>query len=171
MNTRAYILMVAVLFTVCCAIPRSVDMSDSKFEEFRRAIAAVDRKSLGFSSIAQHERGWLEGASLFAFASNYDAMLHLGDNPSRTIAFRKTVDGYQWIGEQEIHVGPNEYDSGDGRFHEQISITHELVSIATHGMPLGVTSISYFGRDPRLSGHPTLTLEDIGPILEEWAKR
>lgn len=41
----------------------------------------------------------------------------------RTIAFRKTSNGYRWISDQETFQGPKEYKTVDGTVREQLTFT------------------------------------------------
>jgi hypothetical protein len=54
----------------------------------------VDRTALKFTPVTTNARITLELSSHVS----YDAMLHVYDRTSRTIAFRKTPSGYRWIG-------------------------------------------------------------------------
>ena len=80
----------------------------------------MDRSQYGFSPLRRTGPVSIEGKSLFG---DYDAMLHFGGNPSRTIAFRWDGKVYQWLGEQETFEGPQIWDKPDGRFHEEVTIT------------------------------------------------
>ena len=155
---------------VLSLIPEKVEMDDPKIEPLLDATREVDTVSLGFTPLPDKADVRLEGPSRHG---GYDAMLHIEADTSRTIAFRKNGSQYKWIGEQEIHKGPNQYTGPDGTFYEEICITYETVHIS--GVPLGRTCISYFGEDPRFkyknpfSANP-LTLAEVQPILEEWRK-
>jgi hypothetical protein len=81
-------------------------------------------------------------------------MLHISGKTSRTMAFRKSLDGYNWIGEQEIFKGPNEYKTVDGTFKEQVCLTYEIEKIS--GFPQNRLNITYAGEDPRLAGRQNL---------------
>jgi hypothetical protein len=101
-------------------------------------------------------------------------MLHFEGNPSRTIAFRWDGKVYQWLGEQEIFEGPRMYDTPDGRFHEQVTIT--FYKEKTEGEFQGLT-IQYAGPDHTLTiPRPermnwSLTLAEVDPLLEKWGFR
>jgi hypothetical protein len=99
---------------------------------------------------------------------DYDAMLHIYGRTSRTIAFRKSAEGFRWIGEQEIYTGPHTYDSVDGKYREQISITSKTEAVAAQEQPSKQLSIRYHGEDSRLRKLKNLRWEDIKPILNEW---
>jgi hypothetical protein len=77
-------------------------------------------------------------------------------------------------GEQEIFEGPRMWDSPDGRFHEQVAIT--FYKEAVFGQNQGLT-IQYVGPDQRLmmpkpeTPNYSLTLKEIGPLLEKWGFR
>lgn len=129
------------------------------------AIAHVDRESMGFTPLPGDEAIYrIESKS----RKGYDAMLHIDGATRRTIAFRKTETGYRWIHEQEIHTGPKEFESPDGRFRETIVVTYETTPIS--GRPLSKLQIIYDGEDERLKQSAELTLEQIRPILEEWRR-
>src|SRR5262245_39678274 len=101
------------------------------------ASRSVDRASLGFSKIDPSARLRLEWRP----RAGYDAMLHVYGKTSRTIAFRRGPNSYEWIGEQETFEGPAEYDTVDGRLHEEITITFEKVELS--GAPLNKIYIRY----------------------------
>jgi hypothetical protein len=126
------------------------------------AIAVVDRTRLCFTAITADPDVRLEWAS----GRSYDAMLHIYAKTSRTIAFRRTVNGYEWIGEQEIFQGPREYESVDGKFHESITITYDRVPIS--GSPVNTVSVSYRGEEPELRSPRQLSLETVRPWLKRW---
>jgi len=134
------------------------------------AAKAVDRDSMGFTPIERTAKLQLEWRP----RAGYDAMLHVYDKTSRTIAFRRTGDSYEWIHEQEIFQGPTEYDTPDGRLHESIALTWELVPIATQGIPLRQVHTDYSGGDQKLSSLATngqLSLDVVRPILRAWGYR
>ncbi len=147
----------------CGVFPEKVSFSDPRLAPMLRAIQAVDRSRLGFTPIATDAAVRLETRS----RAGYDAMLHVDGTTSRTIAFRKTATGYRWIHEQETHYGPKMFQTVDGTIREQITITYEVEHVS--GAPLGRTWVVYAGEDPRLAGRFDLTLEDVRPILTEWA--
>lgn len=93
-------------------------------------------------------------------------MLHITARTSRTIAFRKTDNGWRWIGEQEIFDGPKIYRTVDGTFHEHISLTYEIEGVS--GVNRNELNMDYAGEDKRLAGRTGLSLADIKPILKEW---
>jgi hypothetical protein len=159
----------AVLFLLPLAgCPRKVRMDDPRIGPMLEAASAFDRAAYGFSPIPADADVRLERSR----GKSYDAMLHFYGKTSRTIAFRKTEAGYRWIGEQEIFQGPREYETDDGRFHEEISLTCEIEHVS--GYPTNKLNILYVGDDPRLLGgsgstwRDDLTLEEVTPILREW---
>jgi hypothetical protein len=92
------------------------------------AIGRVDRTRLGFTAIPIDAQVRVEWHPMFDKA--YDVMLHIDGNTSRTVAFKRTAQGYEWIGEQEILNGPATYKTPDGTFNENITITKELNAAA-----------------------------------------
>jgi len=141
--------------------PKKVSLSDTNIAPMLQAITAVDRASLGFTSIPTNAGVMLETGS----RSNYDAMLHVYADTHRTIAFRKTQDGYRWIGEQEIHFGPKMFTDVDGTFQEHLVVEYQTEPV--NGIPTNQIHVSYYGQDSRLAGRD-LTLAGIQPILDEW---
>jgi hypothetical protein len=158
------IAVICLTLASCGFIPQSVSLSDARIKPLLDAVAAVDRASLGFTPIPPDAKVRWERRP----RRDYDAMLHIYGRTSRTIAFRKTAEGFRWIGEQEIYTGPHTYDSVDGKYREQISVTYETEPVATHGHPLKQLLIMYHGEDPRLPKPMGLTWADIKPILNEW---
>ena len=126
------------------------------------AMARVDRRAMWFSPIARDADIRLE----WGRRRNYDAMLHVYGKTSMTIAFKRTDNGYEWIGEQEIFEGPREYDSPDGKFKEAITITYNRVPIS--GFPLNTIAIDYRGDEPELVSARRLSLNAIRRWLKKW---
>jgi hypothetical protein len=143
--------------------PQHLNWNDAEMTPFASALDAVDRASLGFTPIPPCARVEIQRT---VPPAEYDVMLHIYADTSRTIAFREEQDGYVWVGEQEVHTGPNQYRSADGYFFEEIVVTFDTVYMS--GAPLNTLHIWYYGDDPRLDGKFNLTLRDIQPILEEW---
>src|SRR5262245_29839123 len=106
----------------CGFLPERVSAEDPRVIQLMTATKAIDRASLGFSPTDPAATLRLETRP----RAGYDAMLHVDGKTRRTIAFRRRGNSYEWIGEQEIFEGPNEYDSPDGKFHEEITITFEI---------------------------------------------
>jgi hypothetical protein len=146
------------LVAACGYVPEKVSLNDSRVKPMLDALAVVDRERFGFTPIEPDAVVRLESRP----RSGYDAMLHVEGATSRTISFRRKDDGYEWIGEQEIHRGPRTYTTPDGIQTEEIIITREIVPLS------GGSRICYLGSDPRLAGRDGLTLDDVRPILAEW---
>jgi hypothetical protein len=141
-------------------------MDSEAMKPFIEAMDEVDRASLGFTDIPADAEVRIERAISPVFG--YDVMLHVYADTSRTISFQGNDGSYKWIGEQEIHTGPSEYEWGDGVYQEQISITYNTVETFGAPLPLNTVHVYYTGDDPRLWGESNLTVEDVAPILEEW---
>jgi hypothetical protein len=156
-----------LLLAACGFMPERVSRDDPRLAPLWAAIDRVDRERLGFTPIPPDAELRLEGKQVGRH--DYDAMLHVEGNPSRTVAFRKAGSGYEWIGEQEILQGPKRYTTVDGTFNEQIAITYETSHVS--GAPLNRTYVTYTGEDPRLANRSDLTLAVVAPILEEWKSR
>ncbi len=146
----------------CGLVPESVSFEDSRVVQLMSAANEVDRASLGFTSISRQAELRLESRG----RAGYDAMLHVYGKTSRTIAFRRRSDRFEWIGEQEIFEGPDEFDTPDGRFHERVVITFEKEPLS--GVPLNTVTVDYSGEDPRLANRRPLSLTDVKPILAAW---
>lgn len=143
----------------------TVDVSDIKLAPFS-SMLTVDRVKYGLDPLPSSGRVKIErrfGSD--ARRTGYDVMLHIYDRTSKTIAFIRHGDGYEWIGEQDIHTGPHQFETPDGKINEQISVTFYKRSIA--GEPEGFF-IHYMGEDARLANKSTLALSDIEPLLHEW---
>lgn len=159
-----HFLLGAVLLVGCGLAPEPVSRDEERLKPLWAAIARVDREPLGFTAIPPDAKLRLEGKQLWG--DDYDAMLHIDGQTSRTIAFRKVGSGYEWIGEQEIHTGPRTYTSVDGTFKEEITITYKTPRVS--GAPVNQARVMYNGDDVRLAGKSNLTLADVTPILQEW---
>jgi hypothetical protein len=112
---------VILLVSGCGIFPEKVSVADPRVQPLFKAAAAFDRASYGFSPLPTNGNVYLETSS----GSNYDAMLHLYEKTSRTIAFRKKASGWIWIGEQESFTGPRMYKTVDGTFQEQVVLNFE----------------------------------------------
>jgi hypothetical protein len=162
---RSFLLAFVTLLLVSCGfVPEKVSWSDTRLAPMLKAIDAVDRSSLGFTPIDRTSTVRLESRP----RAGYDAMLHIHGKTSRTIAFRKTPEGYKWIHEQEIYSGPKTYTTVDGTFHERIVVTYGTEAVS--GNAPNKLYIEYSGEDSRLSAHQPLTLEQVRPIIAEWNK-
>src|SRR6516165_10852677 len=82
------------LLVSCRVFPEDVSVSDPRVQPLLKAATAFDRAAYGFSPLPTSGNVHLESRP----RTGYDAMLHLGGNISRTIAFRKNTSGYSWIG-------------------------------------------------------------------------
>ena len=153
----------SVLFLMGCGFfSEKVSVDDKRVQELLKAANAFDRISYGFTPIPVTADISLETQN----NRSYDAMLHISSTTSRTIAFRKTADGYRWIGEQESFRGPKQYTTVDGTSYEEIALTYEIEKVA--GATPNKLAVHYFGEDARLVGVKELTLEIVKPILKEW---
>jgi hypothetical protein len=127
---------------------------------------SVDRAQYGFTPLPTAGPVSIEGKSPHG---DYDAMLHFGGNPYRTIAFHWDGKEYQWLGEQETFQGPREYETPDGRFHEDIVISY--YKEPAFGQLKGLL-IQYRGpqpfRTPTSQTNGSLTLADVNPLLKKW---
>jgi hypothetical protein len=151
-----------VVLAGCWLAPKKVAMDDPQVQLLLKAAASFDRTSYGFTPIPKTADVRLESRP----TSRYDAMLHIYSKTSRTIAFRKTSNGYRWIGDQEIFQGPKEYKTVDGTLREQLTFTYEVESVS--GFPTNRLNIAYSGEDSRLANRSSLALADVKPILKEW---
>jgi hypothetical protein len=144
--------------------PRYFNADNEEMLPFIAALNAIDRTSLGFTLVPANARVEIEHT---VPPATYDVMLHIYADTSRTIAFKRKDDGsYVWVGEQEIHTGPNKYLSADGYFNEEVTITYDTVYLS--GAPLNRVYITYRGDNAQLQWRDDITLEEIQPILEEW---
>jgi hypothetical protein len=141
-------------------------MDAEALQPFIAAMDEVDRASLGFTDIPDDAMVVIGGGAPPGFG--YDAALQIYGDTRRTVFFEQEDGSYRWAGEQEIHTGPHQYDSQDGVYSEEISITYDTVDHFGAWLPLNTVHIRYEGDDPRLRNKSNLTLEDVAPILEEW---
>lgn len=160
------IIFLSVLLTTCGLTPKQVSFEDSEIQPLWKAIAEVNRDSLGFSPIDKNAEFRLEGKSIL-FDKPYDLMLHIHGKTSRTIAFRKVnEDKFVWIGEQEIFKGPGKYETADGELNEEIVLTFDAEQISGH--PINQLSISYSGPDENLMMNRNLKLDDVSAMIDDW---
>ncbi len=85
----------------------------------------------------------------------------------RLVHFRKTPDGYRWIGEMESYEAPGAEESGPAP-RERITISYQVEPVGKG--PTNQLHVAYYGSDTKLAGR-TLTLEDVRPVLAEWDRR
>ncbi len=155
-----------VLIASCGLVPEKISWSDPEVAPLIRAMDESGRIALGFTPVEPSA-----GIRIQRHASGvYNVMLHIFGSTSRTLAFRKTPAGFEWIHEQEIYSGPKTYTTVDGTFNEQITVTYETAPVSGHND--GKVHIEYSGEDPRLSGagRNELTWEQVRPVLAEWRK-
>jgi hypothetical protein len=148
-----------------------VSLLDTNISPMLKAIEVVNRTMLGFTPIPTNvdvrlelvdREHWKQGYP----PPSYDAMLHLYAQTHRTIGFRKTADGYQWISEQELHYGPKMFTDQDGTFQEYLAVEYQIEPV--NGVPTNRICVTYRGQDKRLEGRDNLTLAEVMPFLEEW---
>ena len=140
---------------------------------------------LGFTPLPSAHPVQLEERSVST--TGYDAMLHLAwPGRTETIGFVKVGAGYKWVCDQEIHEGPLEFDTPDGRFHESITLNYSVPDDTStirrdNGMPPGFMAI-YTGPNEALrmataknfatdeaSGIPAAQqLSIVLPELKKW---
>jgi hypothetical protein len=156
-----------LLMTSCM---RTVKTGDPALKPFA-TMYSVDRSQFGLTPLPQAGPVSIEGKSTHG---GYDAMLHFGGNPSRTVAFRWDGKAYQWLGEEEIFEGPRMYETPDGRFHEEVSISFYKEKLDEEFQGLTIT---YSGPDEKLTmprperPNWSLTLAEVNPLLEKWGFR
>src|SRR5271154_3961556 len=111
MRTRPTTATLTLLLAMTTGCMKTVSMGDPALKPFE-SMYSVDRSQYGFSPLPRAGSVSIEGKSLHG---DYDAMLHFGGNPDRTIAFHWDGKAYQWLGEQETFAGPQMWDTPDGR--------------------------------------------------------
>jgi hypothetical protein len=169
LRTKTGIVGISAVLTLAGCM-KTVKMSDPALEPFA-SMYSVDRSQYGFTPLSKTGTVSIEGKSSYG---HYDAMLHFGGSPSRTIAFRWDGKMYQWLGEQETFEGPTTFETPDGRFHESVTIT--FYREAVFGEPQGLT-ISYRGPNANLTApraerkNWSLTLAEVNPLIEKWGFR
>jgi hypothetical protein len=156
------VLCLCLLLAACDLVPRKVAMDDPRIQPLLKAAAAFDRTGYGFTPIPKSADVRWESRP----TAHYDAMLHISAKTSRTIAFRKTGSGWEWIGDQEMFQGPKMVKTVDGTVLENITLTYEVERIS--GSPINQLTVDYLGEDPRLLNKSKLMLADVRPILKEW---
>ena len=147
---------------------RTAQLDDPALKPFEN-MYSVDRAKYGFTPLPKTGRVLIEGKSPHG---DYDAMLHFGGNPSRTIAFRWDGKAYQWLGEKEEFEGPQTYETASGRFHERVVITY--YKAPAYGASKGL-QIQYRGpeslRPPTPQTNWSLTVAEVSPLLKKWGLR
>src|SRR5262245_21084773 len=110
-NAAVGFAVLAAIVPGCGIFPERVSLDDRRVAPLLRALAEVEatRDSLGFTPVERGARIMLE----IAHGRAYDAMLHVDQGTSRTIAFKRTANGYRWISEQEVYTGRRTYDTPD----------------------------------------------------------
>lgn len=134
---------------------------DPKLAPYFDAMRQVDRAALGFTPIATNATIVVEGGA----GREYDTMLHVYQDTSRTITFRKTSNGFRWTGEQEVFQGPRWNRTVDGNSRESIVIRSESESV--NGAPTNQLSIWYTGPDSDLERRQ-LSPPEARKMLDQW---
>ncbi len=145
-----------------CGSPK-MRLSDAAMDPYRPAIQAVDRDALGFTQIPND--AWVE----IQPGKGPQVWIDVYGDTSRTIALKQVDAGYEWIHEQEIAYGPDQWPDGDGSmWQEMMSIDYQTEEV--NGVPLNRTAVMYTGRDPRITslGPLWLDIHDVRPFLDEW---
>ncbi|OGR26161.1 MAG: hypothetical protein A2139_00920 [Desulfobacca sp. RBG_16_60_12] len=145
-----------------CGPPR-LRFSSPEMDPYRDAIQVLDREALGLTPIP--DDAWVE---IQADGGPQVWVAIYGDT-SRTIVLKQVPSGYQWIAEQEIAYGPDEWTDHDGaHWQESISIDYQIEDV--NGVPLNHPVAVYTGRDPRINGLGPLWLDPkaVRPFLDEW---
>ncbi len=153
------------LMVGCGFVPEKVLLTDARVVPLIQAATNFDRTVYGFTPIPTNGDVRLESRA----RARYDVMLHFYGETSRTIAFRKTQTGWEWIHEQETFTGPNLYTNVDGILREQIVLTYGIEPTSGHSP--NQLHVDYFGEDARLasaSNRHDLKLTQARLILEEW---
>ena|SRR5690554_4739267 len=160
-----FIIGLSLLLANCGYFPEKIKYNDKELKPLLKAVSKINRESMGFTEIEKDAQIRLERNS--KNEKGYDKMLHIYGSTSRTISFKlKENNDYEWIGEQEIFEGPNEFKTPDGIFNENIILTYEKSPISGH--QLNKLNIEYRGESKLLTNKENLTLENIRPILKEW---
>jgi hypothetical protein len=166
---------------------RSTNLAEPQMAPFLAAIQNSDRARFGFTPLPPGSPALLEENTVAS--RGYDVMLHLSwSHRSETIGFVKVGSSYKWVCDQEIHEGPLEYDSPDGRFHEAITINYsapdETADIRReHGNPPGFM-VMYRGPNENLRAATVQNLVAGGvsvaaaerqlkvvvPVITEWQR-
>jgi hypothetical protein len=141
-----------------------MSLGNPRIAPMLKAIEMVDRASLGFTPIPTNAEVFLEVTP----SESYDTRLLVYGKTRRTVTFRKTQEGYQWIAEQEVHSSGKTFQTVDGLTREQLVVAYQVEPVKE--FPLRKTCVSYVGIDPRLARRFDLTLSDVAPILAEWNK-
>ena len=172
-NRVHWVVLVTLISNLNCGlIPERVSHDDPRLRPMFDAMARVDRRAMGFTPIedgANIRIEWVHRNSdsiLGLGPKSYDAMLHVYGKTSRTVAFKRNGNGYEWIGEQETFEGPHKYDSVDGTFNEAITVNYDRVPIS--GFPINTIAIVYRGEESELAGAQHLSLDAIRPWLKKW---
>jgi hypothetical protein len=143
---------------------KRVARSDTNVVLMLKAVGAANRTALGFTPILPNTELWLGEPS-----PGYSQMLEVyaaSQRTRRVIIFRKTQDGFAWIGEMEMHYGPKMFKTFQGSSQERLVLeysTEPYGDIRTTNQ----IQIHYYGEDIRLRQRG-LTLEGIQPFLQEW---
>lgn len=152
----------------CGVFPERKDVGAPELAPLWEAARQFDRGLYGFTPFPT------VGDLLFESQSrrDYDAMLHVGSgvpqapDPYRTIAFKRSGESWRWIGEQQSFVGPDQFDTVDGRSHERLTLTYEIEPGS--GAPLNQLSVSYWGAVGMISTMGGGDLTVLPGILAGW---
>jgi hypothetical protein len=89
MRVSALSRLASLCLVVLAGCMRTVQIGDQALKPFA-SMYSVDRAQYGFTPLPKDGSVSIEGSSSYG---GYDAMLHFGGEPSRTIAFRRAGKG------------------------------------------------------------------------------
>jgi hypothetical protein len=125
-----------------------------------------NRAALGFTPILPNTELWVGQPR-----PGYSQILEVYGASQRTrraITFRMTQDGYEWIGEMEMHYGPKTFTTFQGSSQEKLVVEYSTEPYGGNRTANQI-KIRYFGDDMRLR-QKDLTLADIKPFLQECGR-
>ena len=144
--------------------PERVAVGDPRIASLWVAARRFERARFGFSDLPRTGKvGWERRSGV-----GYDVMLHLDGRTTRTIAFRRSAQGYGWIGEQETFPGPGVFPTPDGDEREKITLDYEFEPVSGHA--LNRLNVDYVGGDASASA-TGLTLSAALARLTTWGYR
>ena len=139
-------------------------LGDNELELYQHAIAAIDRETLGFTSISKDaDIKVLTGNQIDMTCPDVELVIQDAPIKSQYICLKEeSSTWYTWHSEYEVYQGPDQSQSIWLAYSSAPNV------MGMSGVKPYPFMVEYRGpRDPRLPDR-ALTLADVRPIIDEW---
>lgn len=145
-----------------------VENDDPRVVLMLETMIRIDREALGLKVVPSSIPD-TTSILLHLQPKGCDVALHLLDRSvDRTVFFRESLDGYQWLGEMEWYTAPGQSGSWGNPPSEFIFVTYQIEPI--NDVPIQQLVIRHIRDGSSVSYPQELIREDIDPILQQWKR-